>query len=111
LLHHLYRATHIYVSPAYAESFAHPLVEAMSSALPVVASNLPVHREICGPAGLYFDRFSPQELAERVAEVALSVDLAQKLSQAGLDRSSAFSWKGHMDQIVQLAEGLISRSD
>ena len=111
LLHHLYRAAHIYVSPAYAESFAHPLVEAMSSALPVVASNLPVHREICGPAGLYFDRFSPQELAERVAEVALSVDLAQKLSQAGLDRSSAFSWKGHMDQIVQLAEGLISRSD
>lgn len=72
LLHHVYRAADIYVSPAYAESFAHPLVEAMSSALPVVASDLPVHREICGAAALYFERFSPQELAERVAEVALS---------------------------------------
>jgi glycosyltransferase involved in cell wall biosynthesis len=111
LLHHLYRAAHIYVSPAYAESFAHPLVEAMSSALPVVASNLPVHREICGPAALYFDRFSPQELAERVAQIALSADLAQKLSQAGIDQSSAFSWKAHVERIVQLAESLIPRRE
>src|SRR5208282_5848103 len=43
-LHHLYRACHIYVTPAYAESFAHPLIESMSSGLPVVASDLPVHR-------------------------------------------------------------------
>jgi glycosyltransferase involved in cell wall biosynthesis len=111
LLHHLYRAAHIYVSPAYAESFAHPLVEAMSSALPVVASDLPVHCEICGAAALYFDRFSPRELAERVAEVALSADLTQKLSQAGLDQSSAFSWKGHVDRIVTLAESLMSRQE
>ncbi len=30
-LHHLYRACHIYVTPAYSESFAHPLIESMSS--------------------------------------------------------------------------------
>jgi glycosyltransferase involved in cell wall biosynthesis len=111
LLHYVYRAANIYVSPAYAESFAHPLVEAMSSALPVVASDLPVHREICGPAGLYFERFSPQELAERVAEVALSAEKAAKLSQAGIERSTAFSWKDHVDRIVTLAESLISSSD
>jgi glycosyltransferase involved in cell wall biosynthesis len=109
-LHHVYRSAHLYVSPAYAESFAHPLVEAMSSALPVVASDLLVHREICGGAALYFERFSPQELAERVAEVAQSADLTQKLSQAGLDRSKAFSWKSHVDRIVTLSESLVSRS-
>jgi glycosyltransferase involved in cell wall biosynthesis len=109
LLHHLYRAANIYVSPAYAESFAHPLVEAMSSALSVVASDLPVHREICGAAALYFERFSAQELAEGVAEVALSADLAKRLSEAGLARSTAFSWKNHVDSVVTLAESLISR--
>ena len=57
-LHHLYRASDIYVSPAYAESFAHPLLESMSSGLPLVASDLPVHREICGDAATYFPRFS-----------------------------------------------------
>jgi glycosyltransferase involved in cell wall biosynthesis len=111
LLHHVYRSADVYVSPAYAESFAHPLVEAMSSGLPVVASDLPVHREICGAAALYFERFSPSELAKRVAEVALSTELAAQLSQAGIERSTAFSWKDHVDRIVTLAESLISRSD
>ena len=39
LLHQVYRACDIYVTPAYAESFAHPLVEAMASGLPVVAAD------------------------------------------------------------------------
>jgi len=106
-LHHVYQAAHIYVSPAYAESFAHPLVEAMSSAVPVVASDLPVHREICGAAALYFDRFSPRGLAERVAEIASSPQLAERLSKAGVERASVFSWKKHVDEIVALAEGLV----
>ena len=37
-LHQLYRRANIYVTPAYAETFAHPLVEAMASGLPVVGS-------------------------------------------------------------------------
>ena len=55
LLHHVYRACSIYVTPAYAESFAHPLVEAMASGLPIVASDTGVHREICQDASLYFE--------------------------------------------------------
>ena len=58
-----YRACHIYVTPAYAETFAHPLVEAMACGLPVVASNC-VHREICGDAAPYFPRFSLSMLAD-----------------------------------------------
>jgi len=37
LLHHIYRTCDIYVTPAYAETFAHPLVEAMASGLPTVS--------------------------------------------------------------------------
>ena len=54
LLHQVYRECDIYVTPAYAESFAHPLVEAMASGLPIVASDLAVHREICQDAAIYF---------------------------------------------------------
>jgi glycosyltransferase involved in cell wall biosynthesis len=108
LLHNLYRAVDIYVTPAYAESFAHPLVEAMSSGLPVVASDLPVHREVCGEAAVYFQRFSPEQLAERVCEVAASPVLAQKLSQKGQERSTDFSWSTHVERILALAESLLS---
>jgi len=107
LLHHLYRACHVYVSPAYTETFAHPLVEAMSSGLPVVASDLPVHREICGEAGIYFPRFSPEALAEQVAQVQESSELAERLSRNGLRRAQDFSWSGHVERLVALAQELV----
>ncbi|MGA2353599.1 MAG: glycosyltransferase [Terriglobales bacterium] len=105
-LHHLYRACNIYVTPAYAESFAHPLIESMSSGLPVVASDLPVHREICGDAGIYFDRFSPEALAERVLQIHESPELAARLSSCGLRRASDFSWSNHVGRMVTLAQEL-----
>jgi glycosyltransferase involved in cell wall biosynthesis len=107
-LHHLYRSTDIYVTPAYAESFAHPLVESMSSALPVIASDIPVHREVCGAAALYFEPFSPERLAERVVELAQSPQLVDQLSKAGLERSDEFSWRSHVERILALANSLSS---
>jgi glycosyltransferase involved in cell wall biosynthesis len=105
-LHLLYRACHVYVTPAYAESFAHPLVEAMSNALPVVASDLPVHREICADAGLYFPRFNPMALVERVLEIHQSPELAETLSRNGLRRAREFSWSKHVEDLVAMAKEL-----
>jgi glycosyltransferase involved in cell wall biosynthesis len=107
-LHHVYRSADIYVSPAYAETFAHPLVEAMASGLPIVASDLPVHREICGGGALYFSRFSPPELADRVIEIAQSPSISKWLSASGLARSAEFSWKRHVDELLALAESLVN---
>lgn len=106
LLQHVIRACDIYVTPAYTETFAHPLVEAMACGLPVVASDLPVHREICGSAALYFPRFSPQLLAERVVQVGQSSALRKTLAESGVKRSREFSWHNHVDQIVGLAHSL-----
>jgi glycosyltransferase involved in cell wall biosynthesis len=107
-LHHLYRACHIYVTPAYAESFAHPLVEAMSSGLPVVASDVAVHREIAGDAAVYFTRFSSEGLANCVLEVYNEPELAARLSRAGRARSKDFSWEKHVTRLLELADGLVS---
>jgi glycosyltransferase involved in cell wall biosynthesis len=106
-LHHLYRACNIYVTPAYAESFAHPLIEAMSSGLPIVASDLPVHREICGDAAIYFPHSSPEALAERVLEIQNSPQLAEMLASNGLRRSRDFSWSQHVQQLIDLALDLV----
>jgi glycosyltransferase involved in cell wall biosynthesis/SAM-dependent methyltransferase len=110
LLHHVYRACDLYVTPAYVETFAHPLVEAMAAGLPVVASDLAVHHEVCGDAALYFPAFSPELLAETVFRVAQSPEVSERSSVRGLERSKDFSWKKHVDQIVALAEELLSPS-
>ena len=101
LLHHLYRACDVYVTPAYTETFAHPLVEAMASGLPIAASDLPVHREVCGAAARYFPCFSAEKLAETVLSIAASTDVATELIAA--DRSTEFSWRSHVQELLQLA--------
>ncbi|HYA61789.1 MAG TPA: glycosyltransferase family 1 protein [Candidatus Sulfotelmatobacter sp.] len=110
-LHQLYRRADLYVTPAYTETFAHPLVEAMASGVPVVASDLPVHHEICGGAALYFPRFSPQELVNVIVSVISSAQAAARLSALGLERSGAFSWKKHSDELLLLAHSMIRSGD
>jgi glycosyltransferase involved in cell wall biosynthesis len=78
----------------------------MASGLPVIASDLPVHREICGAAALYFPRFSPEILAERVMQVSSSAQRHQQMREIGLSRSHDFSWDKHVDQLLQLARQL-----
>jgi glycosyltransferase involved in cell wall biosynthesis len=106
LLHHLYRACNFYVTPAYAETFAHPLVEAMASGLPVIASDLAVHREICGDAALYFPRFTPELLAEQVTRASLSDVQAASMREKGIVRSRDFNWGRHVDELLGLARRL-----
>jgi glycosyltransferase involved in cell wall biosynthesis len=106
----LYRQCDLYVSPAYAESFAHPLVEAMATGVPVVASDIAVHREICGDAALYFDRFSPRQLAKSVTELVASPELIARNRQSGWERARQFSWKRHVDMLVFHAQSLLKTS-
>jgi glycosyltransferase involved in cell wall biosynthesis len=79
----------------------------MSSGLPVVASDLAVHREICGDAGIYFPRFSSQALAERILEIQQSPELGEKLARNGFRRARDFSWSEHVERLLALAQGLV----
>jgi glycosyltransferase involved in cell wall biosynthesis len=107
LLHRVYRACNIYVTTAYAESFAHPLVEAMASGLPIAAADSAVHREICRDAAIYFPRFSSEALAERICRIAASADSSKQLSDRGQQRSRDFSWKKHVDELLALGASLL----
>jgi len=106
-LHFLYRRANLYVTPAYTETFAHPLVEAMASGVPVVASDLAVHQEICGQAAAYFPRFSSEALAETVARVAKSKETLSRMSSVGLERSGHFSWRTHVERILELCRTMM----
>jgi glycosyltransferase involved in cell wall biosynthesis len=106
-LHHVYESCDLFVTAAYTETFAHPLVEAMASGLPVIASDLLVHREICGDAAVYFSRFSADELADHLSRLAGKADDRRSLSSRGLERSRMYSWESHVTRLLTLAQQLV----
>lgn len=62
-LEHAYAHARALVFPSFVEGFGLPLVEAMQRKLPVMASDIPVFREIGGDFVAYFDLDSPESLA------------------------------------------------
>ena len=108
-LHHLYAAADVYVTPAYTETFAHPLVEAMACGVPIVASDLATHREITDGAALFFEKFKPSELADRVVALLKGSSLRSDLRQRGLFRAQSFSWDDHADRLLAMAKELTTR--
>lgn len=107
-LHQLYRLCDAYVCPSYAESFGHPLVEAMAMGLPVAAANMPVHQEMCGAAALYFDVFDDASLAEQCARLLTDASLRATLVEKGRRRSQEFSWDQHCEQLVALIRSCVT---
>lgn len=100
----LYRACDAFVCPSYSESFGHPLLEAMAAGLPVVASDLPVQREVCGAAARYFAVFDEHELASTCACVLADERLQAEMKARGLAQSRKFSWDAHVRGLLQLIE-------
>ncbi len=64
---HAYRHARGLVFASLAEGFGLPIVEALRHGQAVIASDLPIHREVGGEACDYFDLGSAERLAERIA--------------------------------------------
>jgi len=80
----------------------------MACGLPIVASDLPVHREITDGAALFFQKFSPSDLAEKIAQLLDSPTLQADLRKRGLHRAENFSWKRHAEGLLAMAHRLLS---
>ena len=106
-LHHLYKLCDAFACPSYSESFGHPLIEAMATGLPIAAADLPVHREVCGEAAIYFNAFDERAVAAQCTRVLTEPALAEKLKVAGHVRQSLFSWDDHVLALVTLIERCI----
>ncbi|HEV8384986.1 MAG TPA: glycosyltransferase family 1 protein [Candidatus Acidoferrales bacterium] len=98
----LYHKADIFVFPSLCESFGHPLVEAMASRLPIVASDIPVHREICGDAAEYFPVMDASALAEKLRELLGDAAERERLACQGATRVKKFVWEDHVARLLEL---------
>jgi len=102
----LKRATAL-VSLSKAEGYGLPLVEAMALGTPVIASNIPIFREVGGDCASYVDPASPADFA--AAAQSLRDDAHwQDVSRESVRRAAGFSWDESARQLVDVAHDVVA---
>ncbi|MGA1860172.1 glycosyltransferase [Azospirillum sp. 11R-A] len=99
----LYNAATALVFPSFYEGFGLPLIEAMACGCPVVASDLPVLREVGAEAALYIDPRSPDSFIPALHAVRRP-ETRNALIQAGFDRSRRYTWQGMAAAVREVLE-------
>lgn len=87
-----YAGASAFAFPSREESFGLPVLEAMASGTPVVASDIDALVEVGGDAALYFTTGDSTELAERLKTILTDTATRAALRQRGLERASIFDW-------------------
>jgi glycosyltransferase involved in cell wall biosynthesis len=97
----LYRGAAALVFPSRYEGFGLPVVEAMASGTPVVASPDPALQEIAADAAVFAE---PEELADGVRRALADRD---RLVSAGLRRAERFTWEETARRTLRLYEEVL----
>jgi glycosyltransferase involved in cell wall biosynthesis len=92
LLEELYLSASFHVVTSLMEGFGMTILESMSKATPVIASDINVFHEVGGNAVKYFDPTSSDQLANLILEQVHQIE-DSKSSNLSLARSQEFTWE------------------
>jgi glycosyltransferase involved in cell wall biosynthesis len=97
----VYRRAAVVLLPSNAEGFALPIVEAMACGRPVVASDLPVLREVGGDAVLYCPVGDVSAWTQTACAILERHDDRERVG-VRTARAARFSWDTYSDKTVEV---------
>lgn len=102
----LYRSAALVLLPSATEGFGLPVVEAMACGTPVVASDLPVLREVGGSSAVYAPMGDVEYWARTIGDLLNERSSAPEQwefrQQAAVARAALFTWETYADRMAQL---------
>ena len=103
-LRRLYNQAACFIFPSIYEGFGLPLLEAMTCGCPVLASDIPVFREVCGDAAIYFNPYDETSIRNAIAHfLSLNKEGQEKLQAAGYEHAQRYSWEQSARSIIDLS--------
>jgi glycosyltransferase involved in cell wall biosynthesis len=104
-----YQEAALVVFPSYLETFGIPVIEALASEVPLVASDIPIFREIAGDAAFYADPYRPESIADAMQAALYSETAREELVKRGRERVRRFTWDRAAAQLMTVFESVIDQ--
>lgn len=106
LLPALYNAADAVIAPAWYEGFGLSVLEGLACGVPIVASDIPAHREVAGDAAWYAAPGDTAALAETII-AALNADEMIRASRRalGLGRAATMGWGEAAHALLRVYRG------
>ena len=99
-LEEIYRGAAAYVFPSLFEGFGLSLIEAMNYGIPCACSDCSSLAELGRGAALLFPPDDADAIAEALKRLLESPELRKELIEAGRKRAAGFTWKNHVERII-----------
>ena len=101
----LYNQAVCFVFPSLYEGFGLPPLEAMACGCPVLTSDIPVEREVCGDAALYFNPLEPNDILHTITQFLHDADVTkEKMRQKGYENITRFSWEKSAQVLMRIVK-------
>lgn len=98
----LYARASLFAFPSLDEGFGMPVLEAMYSEVPVIASNSSALPEVCGDAAVFVNPLSAAELGQVLRKLAGNPEERQMLIERGRLRAAQFTWASAVERTWQV---------
>ena len=99
----LYNQAVCFIFPSIYEGFGLPPLEAMTCGCPVLASDIPVFREVCGDRVVYFNPYDEFSIRKAIEQFLKLDDNDKKRLQAlGYENAQRFSWDKSAENLMRI---------
>ncbi|GIV21719.1 MAG: glycosyl transferase family 1 [Armatimonadota bacterium] len=96
--------------PSLYEGFGLPPLEAMQCGCPVLASDIPVMREVVGDTGMLLSPHDPVVWTQALHTVLTNEWVRQQMRQRGFQQAARFSWKESARRTLEVYQTLGMRA-